>query len=103
MTFHTLGGAPLLFFSSIVKCHLYSVLTSFFFFCKLFRSEMVNETERLTTLSLHWESKVEDESIPEESECISLRFKCLNIFDLVFIRIIGLTREKDMIHRMSCF
>ncbi|KAM4525257.1 disks large-associated protein 5 isoform 2-T2 [Odontesthes bonariensis] len=31
-----------------------------------FRSEIVNETERLTTLSLHWESKVEDESIPEE-------------------------------------
>ncbi|XP_039472064.1 disks large-associated protein 5 isoform X1 [Oreochromis aureus] len=31
-----------------------------------FRSEMANETERLTSLSLHWESKVEDESIPEE-------------------------------------
>ncbi|XP_035768051.1 disks large-associated protein 5 [Neolamprologus brichardi] len=31
-----------------------------------FRSEMANETERLTGLSLHWESKVEDESIPEE-------------------------------------
>lgn len=31
---------------------------------------MANETERLTSLSLHWESKVEDESIPEESEFI---------------------------------
>ncbi|XP_013769273.1 disks large-associated protein 5 isoform X1 [Pundamilia nyererei] len=31
-----------------------------------FRSEMANETERLMSLSLHWESKVEDKSIPEE-------------------------------------
>lgn len=31
-----------------------------------FRSEIANETHRLTTLCLHWESKVEDESIPEE-------------------------------------
>ncbi|XP_054860832.1 disks large-associated protein 5 isoform X2 [Amphiprion ocellaris] len=31
-----------------------------------FRSEIANETDRLTTLSLQWESKVEDESIPEE-------------------------------------
>lgn len=31
---------------------------------------MANETERLMSLSLHWESKVEDESIPEESEFI---------------------------------
>ncbi|XP_023285101.1 disks large-associated protein 5 isoform X1 [Seriola lalandi dorsalis] len=31
-----------------------------------FRSEIANETDRLTTLSVHWESKVEDESIPEE-------------------------------------
>uniref|UniRef100_A0A8C5E8D7 Disks large-associated protein 5 n=1 Tax=Gouania willdenowi TaxID=441366 RepID=A0A8C5E8D7_GOUWI len=33
-----------------------------------FRSEIVNETTKLTDQSLHWESKVEDESIPEESE-----------------------------------
>uniref|UniRef100_A0A3Q0R267 Discs, large (Drosophila) homolog-associated protein 5 n=1 Tax=Amphilophus citrinellus TaxID=61819 RepID=A0A3Q0R267_AMPCI len=31
-----------------------------------FRSEIANETHRLTTLCLHWESKVEDECIPEE-------------------------------------
>ncbi|XP_032358931.1 disks large-associated protein 5 isoform X1 [Etheostoma spectabile] len=31
-----------------------------------FRSEIANETNRLTTLSVLWESKVEDESIPEE-------------------------------------
>ncbi|XP_041828978.1 disks large-associated protein 5 isoform X2 [Melanotaenia boesemani] len=31
-----------------------------------FRSEIDKETDKLTTLSLHWESKVEDESIPEE-------------------------------------
>ncbi|KAM8887779.1 disks large-associated protein 5 [Synchiropus picturatus] len=31
-----------------------------------FRSEISNETERLTALSAHWELKVEDESIPEE-------------------------------------
>ncbi|XP_015248596.1 PREDICTED: disks large-associated protein 5 isoform X1 [Cyprinodon variegatus] len=31
-----------------------------------FRSEISNETDRLTSLCLHWESKVEDESIPEE-------------------------------------
>uniref|UniRef100_A0A672GHQ8 Discs, large (Drosophila) homolog-associated protein 5 n=1 Tax=Salarias fasciatus TaxID=181472 RepID=A0A672GHQ8_SALFA len=32
----------------------------------LFRSEIARETERLTALSLLWESKVEDESIPED-------------------------------------
>ncbi|XP_020779839.2 disks large-associated protein 5 isoform X2 [Boleophthalmus pectinirostris] len=31
-----------------------------------FRSEITNETNRLTGLCTHWESKVEDESIPEE-------------------------------------
>ncbi|XP_029954783.1 disks large-associated protein 5 [Salarias fasciatus] len=31
-----------------------------------FRSEIARETERLTALSLLWESKVEDESIPED-------------------------------------
>ncbi|XP_034716606.1 disks large-associated protein 5 isoform X2 [Etheostoma cragini] len=31
-----------------------------------FRSEIANETNRLTALSVLWESKVEDESIPEE-------------------------------------
>ncbi|XP_035469847.2 disks large-associated protein 5 [Scophthalmus maximus] len=31
-----------------------------------FRSEISSETDQLTTLSFHWESKVEDESIPEE-------------------------------------
>lgn len=31
-----------------------------------FRSEIANETERLTSLCGHWEAKVEDESIPEE-------------------------------------
>ncbi|XP_029933425.1 disks large-associated protein 5 isoform X1 [Myripristis murdjan] len=31
-----------------------------------FRSEVTNETERLMSLCAHWESKVEDESIPEE-------------------------------------
>ncbi|XP_071319620.1 disks large-associated protein 5 isoform X2 [Trachinotus anak] len=31
-----------------------------------FRSEIANETDRLTTLCVHWEPKVEDESIPEE-------------------------------------
>ncbi|XP_061564103.1 disks large-associated protein 5 [Cololabis saira] len=31
-----------------------------------FRSEIAKETDSLTSLSLHWESKVEDESIPEE-------------------------------------
>ncbi|XP_028423326.1 disks large-associated protein 5 isoform X2 [Perca flavescens] len=31
-----------------------------------FRSEIANETDRLTTLSVLWEAKVEDESIPEE-------------------------------------
>uniref|UniRef100_A0A3Q2UMG7 Discs, large (Drosophila) homolog-associated protein 5 n=1 Tax=Fundulus heteroclitus TaxID=8078 RepID=A0A3Q2UMG7_FUNHE len=31
-----------------------------------FRSTVSNETERLTNLCLNWESKVEDESIPEE-------------------------------------
>ncbi|KAM6896888.1 disks large-associated protein 5 [Xenentodon cancila] len=31
-----------------------------------FRSEMAKETDRLMSLSLHWESKVDDESIPEE-------------------------------------
>nr|XP_020471520.1 disks large-associated protein 5 isoform X1 [Monopterus albus]XP_020471521.1 disks large-associated protein 5 isoform X1 [Monopterus albus] len=31
-----------------------------------FRSEIANETDRLTALCVHWESKVEDESIPEE-------------------------------------
>ncbi|XP_049916531.1 disks large-associated protein 5 isoform X2 [Epinephelus moara] len=31
-----------------------------------FRSEIANETDRLTALSVLWESKVEDESIPEE-------------------------------------
>ncbi len=41
-----------------------------FFFCLLFRLEIANETDRLTTLCVHWESKVEDESIPEESECL---------------------------------
>ncbi|XP_018527980.1 LOW QUALITY PROTEIN: disks large-associated protein 5 [Lates calcarifer] len=31
-----------------------------------FRSEVANETDRLSTLCVQWESKVEDESIPEE-------------------------------------
>ncbi|KAG7507706.1 hypothetical protein JOB18_042432 [Solea senegalensis] len=31
-----------------------------------FRSEIVNETDHLSTLCVQWESKVEDESIPEE-------------------------------------
>lgn len=31
-----------------------------------FRLEITNETERLMTLCVHWEPKVEDESIPEE-------------------------------------
>ncbi|GLD57586.1 disks large-associated protein 5 [Lates japonicus] len=31
-----------------------------------FRSEIANETDRLSTLCVQWESKVEDESIPEE-------------------------------------
>uniref|UniRef100_A0A7N8YPE1 Discs, large (Drosophila) homolog-associated protein 5 n=1 Tax=Mastacembelus armatus TaxID=205130 RepID=A0A7N8YPE1_9TELE len=31
-----------------------------------FRSEIANETDRLTSLCVHWESKVKDESIPEE-------------------------------------
>ncbi|KAM9336613.1 disks large-associated protein 5 [Symphorus nematophorus] len=31
-----------------------------------FRSEISNETDRLTSLCVHWEAKVEDESIPEE-------------------------------------
>ncbi|XP_047465939.1 disks large-associated protein 5 isoform X2 [Mugil cephalus] len=31
-----------------------------------FRSEIANETDRLMSLCSHWESKVEDESIPEE-------------------------------------
>ncbi|MEQ2271744.1 hypothetical protein XENORESO_008593 [Xenotaenia resolanae] len=31
-----------------------------------FRSEISTQTDRLTNLCLHWESKVEDESIPEE-------------------------------------
>ncbi|XP_027884498.1 disks large-associated protein 5 isoform X4 [Xiphophorus couchianus] len=31
-----------------------------------FRSEMSNETDRLTDLCLRWESRVEDETIPEE-------------------------------------
>lgn len=33
-----------------------------------FRAEIANETNRLTSLCVHWEVKVEDESIPEESE-----------------------------------
>lgn len=48
---------------------------------------MANETERLTSLSLHWESKVEDESIPEESEFIFstnwLLKSCIFIFGSV--------------------
>nr|XP_046234183.1 disks large-associated protein 5 isoform X2 [Scatophagus argus] len=31
-----------------------------------FRSEIANETDRLTSLCVQWEAKVEDESIPEE-------------------------------------
>uniref|UniRef100_A0AAQ6ILI1 Discs, large (Drosophila) homolog-associated protein 5 n=1 Tax=Anabas testudineus TaxID=64144 RepID=A0AAQ6ILI1_ANATE len=31
-----------------------------------FRAEIANETDRLTALCVHWESKLEDESIPEE-------------------------------------
>ncbi|XP_030019514.1 disks large-associated protein 5 [Sphaeramia orbicularis] len=31
-----------------------------------FRSQITNETDRLTSLCMQWESKVEDESIPEE-------------------------------------
>ncbi|XP_051273704.1 disks large-associated protein 5 isoform X2 [Dicentrarchus labrax] len=31
-----------------------------------FRSEIANETDKLTTLCVHWEPKVEDDSIPEE-------------------------------------
>ncbi|XP_061666135.1 disks large-associated protein 5 isoform X2 [Syngnathoides biaculeatus] len=31
-----------------------------------FRSEMANETDRLTTLCATWESKMDDESVPEE-------------------------------------
>ncbi|XP_068161848.1 disks large-associated protein 5 [Antennarius striatus] len=31
-----------------------------------FRSEIANETDRLTNLCIQWEAKVEDESIPEE-------------------------------------
>lgn len=38
----------------------------------LFRSEMANETDRLTTLCHIWEAKVEVETIPEESECFFL-------------------------------
>lgn len=33
-----------------------------------FRAEIAAETDRLTGLCDHWEAKVEDESIPEESE-----------------------------------
>lgn len=33
-----------------------------------FRAEIANGTNRLTSLCVHWEAKVEDESIPEESE-----------------------------------
>lgn len=40
----------------------------------LFRSEIANETDRLTSLCGHWEPKVEDESIPEESMFISSSF-----------------------------
>lgn len=36
----------------------------------VFRSEIANETDRLMVLCVHWEPKVEDESIPEESECL---------------------------------
>ena len=46
-----------------------------FCFCVFFRSEMTNETDRLTTLATLWEAKVEDESIPEESECILLNMR----------------------------
>ncbi|XP_068610989.1 disks large-associated protein 5 [Brachionichthys hirsutus] len=31
-----------------------------------FRSEIANETDRLTKLRVHWEARVEDEAIPEE-------------------------------------
>lgn len=37
-----------------------------------FRSQIANEAERLTSLCGHWEAKVEDESIPEESRSTSL-------------------------------
>lgn len=38
----------------------------------LFRSEIVNETDRLTTLCHTWETKVDVETIPEDSECFLL-------------------------------
>lgn len=38
------------------------------------RSEIANETERLTSLCGRWEAKVEDESIPEESMSTSSVF-----------------------------
>lgn len=65
------------YFRYFSYCLVFQKRTPFFFLFllktfsfKCFRSEMANETERLMSLSLHWESKVEDESIPEESEFI---------------------------------
>lgn len=43
---------------------------------EMFRSEIANETDRLTSLCGHWEPKVEDESIPEESMFISSNVCC---------------------------
>lgn len=36
-----------------------------------FRAEIAGETLRLSSLCVHWEAKVEDESIPEESEFLA--------------------------------
>lgn len=33
-----------------------------------FRAEVAGEANRLTSLCVHWEAKVEDESVPGESE-----------------------------------
>lgn len=59
------------------------MVDSTFFWCIFFRSEIANETDRLMTLSELWESKVEDESIPEESECILLNMRLYLVVFLI--------------------
>lgn len=82
MTYHTSGGYYYYYYilftlssDLLLRCYNYffSFISKFFLiqsFFLIFRSEITNETDRLTTLCVHWEAKVEDESIPEESEFI---------------------------------
>lgn len=67
MMCHT-SGSLCQFYIPIEDSFFFSRQAIFSYSLKMsFRSEIANETERLTSLCGQWEAKFEDEAIPEES------------------------------------